>query len=444
MHWPRCAATASSESSQQGPGCLTLDWIVSLARAVLDGPPSLTNSVQGETNMAALTGLLVVDLSRVLAGPFCGQILADMGADVIKVESPGGDENRQWPPLTPNGESSNYASVNRGKRSLTLNLKAAGAADVLKRLARKADVLIHSFLPDTAERLGIRYEDLRATNPKLVFCTISGYGEFGPLRNKPGYDLMVQAFSGVMSTTGFEGGPPIRTGVSFIDMTTGLGAYAAIMTALVARHRTGTGTWVRTSLLETAVSLLGYHAVSWLQGGILPRREGSGVWHLVPYQAFRCLDGYMLAGATNDAAWQRFCEAIERPELARDDRFRGNENRARNRDQLIPMLEERFASDTVARWTARLEAKNVAVAPLQTLDQVLTHPQVLANNMVQMARMPDGSETRLLGTPFKLAEGGGIGTQAPPVLGANTNDILRDVLGYSDDVIHSLHVDGAV
>ena len=256
--------------------------------------------------MAALTGHLVVDLSRVLAGPFCGQLLADMGANVIKIESPEGDENRKWPPLTSSGESSNYASVNRGKRSLTLNLKAPGAAEVLRGLAAKADVLLHSFLPDTAARLGIDYEELRAINPRLVFCTISGYGAQGPLRNKPGYDLMVQAFSGVMSTTGFEGGPPIRTGVSFIDMSTGLSAYAAIMTALVARNSTGKGTWVRASLLETGVAILGYHAVSWLQGSIMPRREGSGVWHLVPYQAFRCLDGHLLAGATNDSAWQRF------------------------------------------------------------------------------------------------------------------------------------------
>lgn len=394
--------------------------------------------------MSGLAGLLVVDLSRVLAGPSCGQLLADMGADVIKVESPDGDENRRWPPLNPDGQSSNYASVNRGKRNLTLNLKMPSAVEVLRQLARRADVLIHSFLPDTADRLGIRYDDLRAINPGLVFCSISGYGAKGPLRNKPGYDLMMQAFSGVMSTTGFEGGPPIRTGVSFIDMTTGINAYAAIMTALFARTRTGSGTWVQASLLETAVSLLGYHGVSWLQGSILPRREGSGVWHLVPYQAFRCTNGHLLAGATNDAAWRRFCEAIDRPELAGDERFRDNELRVRNRDQLVPMLEERFATNTVAHWTARLEARGVAVAPLQTVDQVLAHPQVLANGMVQIARGADGSAVPLLGTPFKLEDGGGVATTAPPVLGADTDAVLREVLGYSDEMIRSLHAEGAV
>jgi len=388
--------------------------------------------------MSALTGILVVDLSRVLAGPFCGQLMADMGAQVIKVESPDGDENRQWPPINPNGQSSNFASVNRGKRSLTLNMKAPEAADILARLVRKADVVLHSFLPNTAARLGIDYEKFSKINPRLVFCSISGYGAEGPLRNKPGYDLMVQAFSGVMSTTGFEGGPPIRTGVSFIDMATGMSAYAAIMTALVARQSTGKGDWVRASLLETAVAILGYHGVSWLQGGVMPRREGSGVWHLVPYQAFRCQDGHLLAGATNDAAWRRFCTALGCEELASDTRFTTNQNRADNRDHLIPRLEQIFATKTVEHWTAQLELNNVPVAPLQTIDRVMTHPQLLANAMVHTAQADDGSAVQLLGTPFKLVHGGGIAAQAAPKLGANTDAILRDVLDFSTDEVRAL------
>lgn len=394
--------------------------------------------------MSALKGILVVDLSRVLAGPFCGQLMADMGAQVIKVESPGGDENRQWLPINPSGQSSNFASVNRGKQSLTLDMKAAGAADILSRLVRKADVVLHSFLPDTAERLGISYEKFQDINPRMIFCSISGYGAEGPLRNKPGYDLMVQAFSGVMSTTGFEGGPPIRTGVSFIDMATGLSAYAAIMTALVARQTTGRGDWVRASLLETAVAILGYHGVSWLQGGVMPRREGSGVWHLVPYQAFRCSDGYLLAGATNDAAWRRFCHALGCSELGTDPRYSSNQKRVDHRDQLIPALELIFATNTVEYWTAKLEANNVAMAPLQSVDQVMTHPQVLANAMVHTARAADGSPVQLIGTPFKLVEGGGVAAQAAPDLGANTDAILGDILGFSADEIAKLHAQDVV
>src|SRR6185312_1423329 len=231
--------------------------------------------------MKVLEGIRVVDLSRVLAGPYCAQLLADFGATVIKVESPEGDENRRWPPLGPGGQSANFGSVNRGKRSLVLNLKSAGAREILCQLAARADVLLHSFLPDTAARLGISTESLRAANPRLVIGTISGYGALGPLAEKRGYDLMVQAFSGAMSTTGIPGGPPIRTGVSFIDMSTGLSLYGGVVTALLGREKTGLGTWVRGSLLETAVALLGYHAVAWMQAGVLPEPQGSGSGHLV-------------------------------------------------------------------------------------------------------------------------------------------------------------------
>ena len=292
--------------------------------------------------MKVLQGIRVVDLSRVLAGPHCAQLLADFGADVIKVEGPGGDENRGWPPHGPDGQSANFASVNRGKRSLVLDLKTPAARDILLRLAADADVLIHSFLPDTAARLGISLERLRRDNPRLVVATISGYGAAGPLADKRGYDLMVQAFAGAMSTTGVAGGSPIRCGVSFIDMSTGISLYAGIVTALLARTTTGQGNWVRGSLLETAVALLGYHAVAWMQAGVLPVPQGSGSGHLVPYQAFRCSDGYMLAGAPNDGAWKRFCDALEWPDLSADPRFHGNVARVEMRDVLVSMLEGSF------------------------------------------------------------------------------------------------------
>lgn len=393
--------------------------------------------------MKVLDGVRVIDLSRVLAGLYCAQLMADFGADVIKVEGPGGDENRGWPPHGPDGQSANFASVNRGKRSLVLDLKTAAARDILLRLVRDSDVLIHSFLPDTAARLGISLERLRADNPRLVVATISGYGAEGPLADKRGYDLMVQAFSGAMSTTGVAGGPPIRCGVSFIDMSTGISLYAGIVTALLARAATGQGTWVRGSLLETAVALLGYHAVAWMQAGVLPAPQGSGSGHLVPYQAFRCQDGFMLAGAPNDAAWVRFCDALECPELAADGRFHGNVARVEMRNLLIPMLEARFATQPVAYWVKRFEARSVACSPLHTVDQVMAHPQVVANAMRVTARDAGGVERDLVGTPFKLADGGWAAATAAPVLGADTEAVLVDRLGLSGAAIGELRAAGA-
>jgi crotonobetainyl-CoA:carnitine CoA-transferase CaiB-like acyl-CoA transferase len=393
--------------------------------------------------MKALHGIRAIDLSRVLAGPHCAQLLADFGADVIKIEGPGGDENRSWPPHGPDGQSANFASVNRGKRSVVLDLKTPAARHILLHLTRDADVLIHSFLPDTAARLGISVDRLRAENPRLVVATISGYGAEGPLADKRGYDLMVQAFSGAMSATGTAGGPPIRCGVSFIDMSTGMSLYAGIVTALLARATTGHGTWVRGSLLETAVALLGYHAVAWMQAGVLPEPQGSGSGHLVPYQAFRCQDGFMLAGAPNDGAWTRFCNALEWPELAADLRFHGNVARVERRGVLIPLLEDRFVRHPVAYWVARFEARSVACSPLHTVDQVMTHPQVLANAMRVTARDADGVDRDLVGTPFKLAEWGGVGATAAPRLGADTSAVLADRLRLSAAEIERLRAAGA-
>jgi crotonobetainyl-CoA:carnitine CoA-transferase CaiB-like acyl-CoA transferase len=394
--------------------------------------------------MKVLEGILVVDFSRVLAGPYCGQLLADMGADVIRVESPEGDENRAWPPKTRDGIGINYASVNRGKLSLVVDLKADGARTVVARLAQRADVLLHSFLPSTAERLGLTYEAMSALNPRLVFCSISGYGGRGPLSDKRGYDLMVQAFSGVMSLTGIEGGPPIRVGPSFIDMSTGLSAYGAVVTALLGRARTGRGAHVRASLLETAVAVLGHQALGWLEAGVLPSKQGTGSAHLAPYQAFRCQDGFMLAGAPNEAAWQRFCAAIDVPALLDDARFSDNTRRVQNRAALVEAIEAKLATAPVAHWVERLEAERVAVAPIHTLDQILTHPQVRANDMVVEVDASDGKPMVGVGTPFKLSEGGDTARRGVPQLGADSVPVLRDTLEFSESEIARLKASGTV
>ncbi|MPZ55192.1 MAG: CoA transferase [Rhizobiales bacterium] len=394
--------------------------------------------------VAPLPPIRVIDLSRVLAGPYCAQLLADMGADVIKVEAPIGDENRQWGARHENGTTCNFYSVNRGKRGITLNLKSPEAKTILHGLVRKADVLIHSFLPETGAKLGVDYESLKAVKPDLIFCSVSGFGESGPLRNKPGYDLMMQAFAGVMSTTGFANGPPIRSGVSFIDMSTGMMLYGGILTALINRMRTSKGAWVHVSLLETAISLLGYHAVSWLQAGVLPTKEGSGIWHLCPYQAFPCKDGYLLAGATNDVAWRRFAVAIGRTDLDRDERFKTNDNRLKHRDILVGLLEEHFRTQDVAHWLDRFDAHGVAASPLHSLDQVLAHPQVAANNMIVNARTKDGRNVPGLGMPFKISTYSATSERAAPDVGADTNEVLSEVLGLSESEVQKLRDCGAI
>ena len=394
---------------------------------------------------APLAGVRVVDLSRVLAGPYCAQLMADMGAQVIKVESREGDECRRWPPLWEgNDVSTNFGSVNRGKLGMVLDLKSPESAAVLQRLAEWADVLIHNFLPDTADRLGIGYERMREINPRLVFCSMSGYGDRGPLRNKQGYDLMMQAFSGAMGMTGYEDQGPVRVGVSFIDMATGMATYGGIMTALYARMQTGVGTQVRISLLETAVAILGYHGPNWMQAGWVPPKQGSAAGNLAPYQAFRCSDGYLVAGATNDRVFRVFCETLGCPDIVADPRFATNALRVQNRGAMNDILFPLFATRTVAEWVGALDGNGVPTSPVHSLQQVMEHPQVLANDMVVEVDTPEGMPARYVGTPFKIAGHEGPSRRPPPHRAADTQEVLRDVLGFDADAIARFVRAGAV
>ena len=394
--------------------------------------------------MGPLHDIRVIDMSRVLAGPHCGQMLADLGADVIKVESPEGDENREWGPKAAHGVSCNFNSVNRGKRGITLNLRAPGAQRVLRGLVEKADVVIHSFLPDSAERLGLTYEAMKAINPEVIFCTINGYGSKGPLYNRPGYDVMVQAFSGIMSTTGYPGGPPVRVGPSAVDMATGIVAFSGIMTALYKRKNGEGGSWVRASLLETALTLIGYQAVLALQVGVIPKPEGTGLAVMAPYQAFQASDGWLLAGAPNDPAWRRFAGVVGRPELADDPRFLRNQDRLDNKPALLAEIEPCFGSATVMEWVARFDKAGVACGPVQTIDQVINHPQVLANDMVVDVANPDGTTQKVLGRAFKISDALDIAPTGAPDLGQDTDAVLRDLLGMDAAAIAALRAEGAV
>lgn len=391
-----------------------------------------------------LQGLRVIDLSRVLAGPLCGQMLADMGADVVKVEAPAGDENRKWGPFDADGESCNFMSVNRGKRGITLNLKSDAGRQILDELLASADVLLLSFLPQTCKQLGVTPADLRSRFPRLIIASISAFGSEGPMANRPGYDSLSQAFSGIMSLTGERAGLPVRSGASFIDLTTGVFAYCGVLTALEARRTTGEGDVVQVSLMETGIGLLGYHAVGWLQAGVVPHREGSGLGHLVPYQAFRCSDGEILTGALNDPAWQKLCGVVERPDLAGDPGLATNMGRLAQRARVVDALCMAFASATVAEWTAKLEGCGVPVAPLHTIDQSLQHEQTRANGLVVEVARASGERLRLLRPSFKLGQAATHATLAPPRLGEHTSQVLAERLGLDADRIESLRAEGVV
>jgi crotonobetainyl-CoA:carnitine CoA-transferase CaiB-like acyl-CoA transferase len=398
-----------------------------------------------QTATRPLSGIRVVDLSRVLAGPMCGQMLADMGADVIKVEAPSGDENRNWAPITASGQSVSYLSVNRGKRGITLDLRNPEGRALLDELLGKADVLIHNFLPGTGKRLGFDPEALLEQFPKLIVCTITAYGVHGPLQDRPGYDGVMQAFSGIMGITGTEDGGPVRTGPSVIDMSTGLIAYGGVMTALFGRAAGG-NRHVQASLMESAITLLGFHGIAWLELGIQPRRDGSALWNLVPYQAFKCSDAYIMTGALNDGSWRRLCDAVDRPDLRDNPDYETVAKRLNHRQFLVQTFSDIFAARPSSEWTSKLEAAGVPVCPIHSLEQILTHPQVLANGMViETASVtgPDRPADKLLGLPFKLGENSAPSTLPPPQLGEHTEVILRDWLGIGDDGVRALRVQGA-
>lgn len=395
--------------------------------------------------MGALDGLFVLDLSRVLAGPFCGQMLAENGADVIKVESPEGDMNRGFPLVLNDGVSTNYLSVNRGKRDITLNLSHPEARALLDQLIAKADVLIQSFLPKVAEKLGVGWDRIHALNPDLIYVSISGYGAEGELANKPGYDTMVAAYSGVTSLTGEPDRPPVRPGVTAIDLSTGMLAYSGCMTALMARERgKARGQRVNASLLESGVTLLGFHAASYLVAGHVDQREGAGYSTLAPYDAYRAKDGELMLGAPTQAMWLKTCAALGAPELAEDQRFKTNAMRCANREALRSKIELRLATRTVDEWIVVLEEIGVATAPINTIDKVLTDPQVLANNMVVDCPTPDGGTIPLVGLPFKLTETPGDPGAAPPAKGQHNREVLGGILGLDDAAIDELKAAGAI
>ena len=378
----------------------------------------------------ALDGVMVLDLSRVLAGPFCGMLLGDMGADVLKIEEPeGGDESRTWPPFVA-GEASGYLSMNRNKRNMTLNLKTREAQDILKELVARTDVLIENFRTGTMESFGLGYDVLQAINPRLIYCAVSVFGRSGPYKDRAGYEALMQAFSGVMSITGEPDGPPLRCGVSFLDLGTGMMAAYGVMNALFHRERTGQGQKLEVSLFETALSLMSYHAVGYLLGGHVPQRQGSGHPMIVPYQVFQTRDGEIFIVGSNQRLWIRLCQALGREDLLQDARFGSNMERVKHRHILVPILQGAIRQYPTAVLNEMLDKAGVPCAPVNTLDNVLTDPQTRARDMIVDIPHPLIPDLRLLGLPIKLSGTPGDVRMPPPLKGQHTEEVLSD-LGFS-------------
>jgi crotonobetainyl-CoA:carnitine CoA-transferase CaiB-like acyl-CoA transferase len=394
--------------------------------------------------MAPLAGLTVLDLTQNVAGPYCTQILGDLGADVVKVERPGrGDETRAWAPPTWGPDGTLFLSFNRNKRSLALDVKAPGARPVLDRLVRRSDVLVQSFRPGSADALGFGAAAARAANPRLVYCSVTAFGTRGPLRDQPGYDPMMQGFSGFMRLTGHPGQAPVRAGTSLVDMGTGMWAALAVLAALRERDRTGVGSEVTTALFETALAWIPYQLMGYLATGEVPQPQGSGAAMIVPYQAFPTTDGWLMITTPTDALFGRLCEALGQPGLAADARFRTNPDRVRHRAALTPQLEVLTRPWATAALLERLRAAGVTAAPVQTVDQVVIDPQTKASEMLVPTPRPDIPDLATVALPVRFGEERPGPRRPPPRVGEHTVDVLGE-LGFGAAEMGELRAQGVV
>jgi len=389
---------------------------------------------------SALSDLLILDFSRVLAGPYATMVLADLGARVIKIEQPGlGDETRQWgPPFTEDGRSAYFIAVNRNKQSVTLNLKHPDGQAIARTLARRTDVLIENFLPGTMSRLGLGYDDLRLINPGLVYCSITGYGQYGPDAHRPGYDTVIQAEGGLMSITGEPDGQPMKTGVAVADITTGLYAATSILAALHYRSQTGEGQYIDLALFDVQLSWLANVASAYLISGQPPRRYGNAHATIVPYQPFAAADGYIMIAVGNDRQFARFCQVLNRPEWVTDKRFATNPARVINRERLIAAIAEIIAREPVVVWVEKLRAADVPCGPVNDIPTALHSRQAQARAMVQQI---DG--IRMVGPAPVFSATPATIRSAPPALGADTEAVLAE-FGYSAEQIRRFRAEGIV
>jgi len=406
----------------------------------------MTNSRQA----AALSHLRVLDLTRVLAGPWCTQNLADLGADVIKVERPGvGDDTRSWgPPYAKDVAGNNsteaayYLTANRGKRSITLDIASPEGQQVIRHLVLQSDVVIENYKVDQLKKYGLDYASLSAMKPDLVYCSITGFGQTGPYASRSGYDFIIQGMGGLMSVTGerddLPGGGPQKAGVAIADLMTGMYATIAVMAALTHRDRTGEGQYIDMALLDVQVAMLANMGSNYLSSGTAPKRWGNAHANIVPYQTFATSDGHIIVAAGNDGQYRKFVQAGERPELATDPRFLTNPQRVELRDTLVPLLAEMVRKKTKAEWLELLENAGVPCGPINKLDEVFDDPQVKARECAIQLAHPTADSVKLVASPMRMSATPVQYDKAPPLLGQHTDQVLQELLGYSAEQLDQL------
>jgi CoA:oxalate CoA-transferase len=392
-----------------------------------------------------LDGVKVLDLTRVLAGPYCTMLLADMGADVVKVERPGaGDDTRAYGPPFLNGESAYFLSINRNKRSLTLNFKHAQGLQILRQLLETADVVVENFRPGTMESFGLGYAAVQPLNPRLIFCSISGYGHTGPDTELPGYDLIIQGEGGIASLTGDPNGPPYKVGSSQADIIAGMMGFQGILLALLARAQTGQGQKVDIGMLDCQVAMLTYQAGIYFATGETPTRMGNQHPTITPYETYRCQDGYINLACGNDGMWRRFCKAIGQETWTEDSRFQTNADRVQHRRQLSALLEPVMLQRTAQEWIETLRGHGIPCGRIQSVRDVCDSAQIQARDMVVSLNHPKAGTIRVTGVPMKLSATPGAVTAPPPLLGEHTAQVLTDWLHLSSAAVEDLRKTGAI
>jgi crotonobetainyl-CoA:carnitine CoA-transferase CaiB-like acyl-CoA transferase len=393
--------------------------------------------------MRPLQGLRVIDLSKVLAGPLCGQSLGEMGAEVIKIEPPGsGDDTRAWMPKK-EGQAALFLSVNHNKKSLALDLKSDEGRAIVHQLVASADIVLQGFGAGAAARLGVDYDTLSKLNPRLIYCEVSGYGRDGPLGELPGYDVMLQAFSGMLASMGVPGGGLARASFSPVDLCTGANAFSGVLAAVLERNRTGKGVYLEVSLLATAMSLMGYLAQGYWANGKSPAPMGTGHGSLAPYQGFRASDASMMIGVGNDAQWRRFCAMLGLMDVVDDPKFATNAARVANFDETVALVQAKIEQQPVAYWIDKCRAAGIPCSPIHTLEEALTHPHVQARGLVQTTPHPTLGDMPSVGFPVRFGGVPAQSTSAPPLLGQHTAAVLKEI-GYDDAAIEALRARGLV
>ena len=391
-----------------------------------------------------LSGMVTLDLTQILAGPMCTMVLADMGADVIKVEKPnGGDDNRRMGPPFIKDWSAGFMAVNRNKRSLALDLRSDAGRDVFRRLVEEADVVVENFRPGVMERLGVGYEALKAIKPSLVYCTISGFGSTGPARNRGGFDLVAQGVSGLMSITGHPNSPPAKVGVPITDLTAGLFAANGIMAAYIHALKTGQGQMVDTSLMEAGVAYTVWESSVYFAEGEIPGPLGSAHRVSAPYQALRTRDGYLNLGAATQPTWEQLCRAISREDLMEDERFRAPWDRKAREEELAALLEATFSTQDTSHWLELLDDAGVVAGPIYNMEQVYQDPQVLARNMLVDTQDPELGIIHNIGVPVKLSATPGSIRRRAPALGEHSAEILMEH-GFTRSEVDGLLAQGVI